>query len=355
MDIKKSLIYDAFEDNEGLLNFNQVKQLGLSYYTLNLMLANEEIYSDERGLYSLPNVYVDEWFGIQHRFPKGIFSLDSALWLHGLSLTVPFQPTLSFPYGTNTKKLKLNNILPIVLRTNYDKGIEQLERQPKQFISLYSRERTLAECLRPIYKMDIQLISIAFQMYFKDKKYNVLVITGDKYYEQFSKFNYSNVKIVPYMDNLINLMKDSDLIVSRAGASIISEITSIGMPSILVPSPYVSNNHQYKNALSLESAGAAVIVSEEAFSSSIVNEMFLPSIFGLTTVSTTVWKNLPSRPGFPLTFVTVKIKRMVSIGLPSTFLINGLMSILYLTLISVEPILKVRIASSFLKPFFSKK
>ena len=162
MDIKKSLIYDAFEDNEGLLNFNQVKQLGLSYYTLNLMLANEEIYSDERGLYSLPNVYVDEWFCIQHRFPKGIFSLDSALWLHGLSLTVPFQPTLSFPYGTNTKKLKLNNILPIVLRAHYDKGIEQLERQPKQFISLYSRERTLAECLRPIYKM-----------YFKDKKYNL--------------------------------------------------------------------------------------------------------------------------------------------------------------------------------------
>ena len=108
---------------------------------------------------------------------------------------------------------------------------------------------------------------------FKDKKYNVLVITGDKYYEQFSKFNYSNVKIVPYMDNLINLMKDSDLIVSRAGASIISEITSIGIPSILVPSPYVSNNHQYKNALSLEAAGAAVIVSEEAFSSSIVNKI----------------------------------------------------------------------------------
>ena len=173
MDIKKRLIYDAFEDNDGLLNFNQVKQLGLSYYTLNLMLANAEIYSDERGLYSLPNVYVDEWFGIQHRFPKGIFSLDSSLWLHGLSLTVPFRPTLSFPYGTNTKNIKQNNILPIVLRSYYDIGIEQLERQPKQSIFVYSRERTLAECLRPIYKMDIQLISTAFQIYFKNGQYNL--------------------------------------------------------------------------------------------------------------------------------------------------------------------------------------
>lgn len=173
LDIKKRLIYDAFEDNDGLLNFNQVKQLGLSYYTLNLMLANAEIYSDERGLYSLPNVYVDEWFGIQYRFPKGIFSLDSALWLHGLSLTVPFRPTLSFPYGTNTKNIKQNNILPIVLRSYYDIGIEQLERQPKQSIFVYSRERTLAECLRPIYKMDIQLISTAFQIYFKSNQHHL--------------------------------------------------------------------------------------------------------------------------------------------------------------------------------------
>lgn len=173
LDIKKRLIYDAFEDNDGLLNFNQVKQLGLSYYTLNLMLANAEIYSDERGLYSLPSFYVDEWFSIQHRFPKGIFSLDSALWLHGLSLTVPFQPTLSFPYGTNTKNIKQNNILPIVLRSYYDIGIEQLERQPKQSIFVYSRERTLAECLRPIYKMDIQLISTAFQIYFKSGQHNL--------------------------------------------------------------------------------------------------------------------------------------------------------------------------------------
>ena len=173
MDIKKRLIYDAFEDNDGLLNFNQVKQLGLSYYTLNLMLANAEIYSDERGLYSLPNVYVDEWFGIQHRFPKGIFSLDSALWLQGLSLTVPFRPTLTFPYGTNTKNIKQNNILPIVLRSYYDIGIEQLERQPKQSIFVYSRERTLAECLRPIYKMDIQLISTAFQIYFKSNQHHL--------------------------------------------------------------------------------------------------------------------------------------------------------------------------------------
>ena len=61
-------------------------------------------------------------------------------------------------------------------------------------------------------------------------------------------------------------MKDTDLMVSRAGASTISEITGIGLPSILVPSPYVTHNHQYMNAKELEVAGACQILEEKDFS-----------------------------------------------------------------------------------------
>lgn len=102
---------------------------------------------------------------------------------------------------------------------------------------------------------------------FNNKNYQVLVITGKNYYDDYKNIDVSdNVKIVPFMDDLINLLKDSDLIVSRAGASTIAEITAIGLPAILVPSPYVTNNHQYKNAKELASAGACVIVSENEFS-----------------------------------------------------------------------------------------
>ena len=102
---------------------------------------------------------------------------------------------------------------------------------------------------------------------FKDKNYQVLIITGKKYYNDYKDINISdNVKIVPFMDDLICLLKDSDLIVSRAGASTIAEITAIGLPAILVPSPYVTNNHQYKNAKELEDKGACIIVSEDYFS-----------------------------------------------------------------------------------------
>ena len=99
------------------------------------------------------------------------------------------------------------------------------------------------------------------------KDYNVVIVTGKNYIDDYNDVDVpDNVKLVPYLDNFINILKDTDLIVSRAGASTIAEITAIGLPAILVPSPYVTHNHQYMNAKELEDAGACVIVSEEDFS-----------------------------------------------------------------------------------------
>ncbi len=102
---------------------------------------------------------------------------------------------------------------------------------------------------------------------FDQKPYQVVVITGKNYYQDYTDISVpSNVFILPYVEELIGLLKVSDLLVSRAGASIISEITAIGLPSILVPSPYVSENHQMKNALELAHIHAAEVIEEKDFS-----------------------------------------------------------------------------------------
>ena len=102
---------------------------------------------------------------------------------------------------------------------------------------------------------------------FKDKKYEVLLVTGERYFADYKNIDVpSNVKVVPFLKNFINVLKKTDLIVSRAGASTIAEVTAIGLPSILVPSPYVTNNHQFKNAQELEQAGASLILEEKDFS-----------------------------------------------------------------------------------------
>lgn len=106
---------------------------------------------------------------------------------------------------------------------------------------------------------------------FNMKTYQVIVITGKSYYSSFQEMNLpKNVAVVPFLENFIHLLKKTDLIISRAGASTIAEITAIGLPSILVPSPYVTNNHQYLNAKELEDAGAAKLITEEDFSMNTV-------------------------------------------------------------------------------------
>lgn len=111
--------------------------------------------------------------------------------------------------------------------------------------------------------------------------YEILYITGTPYYEEFKNQDLpKNVFIEPYVDNLSGLMKDMDLIVCRAGASSIAEITALGLPAIYIPSPYVANNHQYYNAMSVvkESAGEMILENElddktlEAKIDSILND-----------------------------------------------------------------------------------
>jgi UDP-N-acetylglucosamine--N-acetylmuramyl-(pentapeptide) pyrophosphoryl-undecaprenol N-acetylglucosamine transferase len=62
----------------------------------------------------------------------------------------------------------------------------------------------------------------------------------------------------------------SDIIISRCGASTLSEITALGKPSILIPYPYATDNHQEYNASALEKNGAAVVILERDLNEEIL-------------------------------------------------------------------------------------
>lgn len=98
---------------------------------------------------------------------------------------------------------------------------------------------------------------------FKNKDYEVLFISGKSSYDRVKAEKYpDNVKILPFYEGLTKIMKRTDLMVSRAGASTLSEIVALEVPSILIPSPFVANNHQYYNALDLVQKGAAEMIEE---------------------------------------------------------------------------------------------
>ena len=82
------------------------------------------------------------------------------------------------------------------------------------------------------------------------------------------------IEVREYIHDMPRLMAAADLILCRDGASTISELSYMGKPVVMVPSPNVTNNHQEKNARVLEHAGGAVVLLEGGFDAdSLLNEV----------------------------------------------------------------------------------
>jgi len=85
------------------------------------------------------------------------------------------------------------------------------------------------------------------------------------------------LRIVEFVDDMPAAYAASDLVVSRAGAMALSEITAVGLPSILIPYPYATGDHQTLNAKALEDPGAAIIIQEKEISDrleDVFNDLF---------------------------------------------------------------------------------
>lgn len=105
-----------------------------------------------------------------------------------------------------------------------------------------------------------------------------LVWQTGKFYDQqckeaLAKSGVKNVIQMPFISNMDMAYRAADLVISRAGASSISELQLLGKPSILVPSPNVAEDHQTKNALALANRDAAIMVTDAEAPEKLVDAM----------------------------------------------------------------------------------
>ncbi len=100
---------------------------------------------------------------------------------------------------------------------------------------------------------------------------------GKAYYEEARQISLpDNIRLYDFVSRMDLAYSTADLVVSRAGAGSISELTLLGMPTILVPSPNVAEDHQTKNAQALASRGAALIIKD-----SDAREQLIPTALAL--------------------------------------------------------------------------
>ncbi len=110
-----------------------------------------------------------------------------------------------------------------------------------------------------------------------NKNYQIMWAPGPKQCdivkEQINNFSkLEGVKIVPYIYNMEEVINACDLVIARSGAMTITEISIVGKPSIFIPLPNVSNNHQEYNAKVLQNVGAAEIIHNSDLTASSLNE-----------------------------------------------------------------------------------
>ncbi|MGB5288973.1 MAG: undecaprenyldiphospho-muramoylpentapeptide beta-N-acetylglucosaminyltransferase [Ignavibacteriaceae bacterium] len=99
--------------------------------------------------------------------------------------------------------------------------------------------------------------------------------TGKNYYEQFKKMNSDNVKVFDFVEDMNSAYSACDLLLARAGATTIAELLNLGIPSILVPSPNVAENHQYYNAKSLFDNEAAILIEDQKLGDELVHTVLV--------------------------------------------------------------------------------
>ena len=100
---------------------------------------------------------------------------------------------------------------------------------------------------------------------------------GKLYFEDYKKYNLPNVKVVDFIERMDFVYAAADVIISRAGASSVSELCIVGKPVIFIPSPNVAEDHQTKNAQAIVDAKGAILLKESELESqfSIVFEALL--------------------------------------------------------------------------------
>ena len=170
----EATIRQILKNNNGIVTTKHVTEAGIPRRCLSSMVESGTIYRLERGIYALPEVWEDEMFFIQYRFSKGIFSHETALYLHGMTDRTPISYTMTFPFGYNTGSVKKQGIIAKLSTVEtYDLGLITTSSPSGNPVKVYDIERTLCDIVKARHRADIQVINPAMKTYATSKNKDI--------------------------------------------------------------------------------------------------------------------------------------------------------------------------------------
>ena len=157
---------------DGTISTSQVTEAGLHRGILQEYVKSGEMYRFGRGLYVLSNVWEDDFYLLQRKYGRGIYSHDTALYLLGYSDRTPAKYTMTFLKSYNAPSLKEENLIIKHAVPESEFGQTQIESPSGKPIRIYDLERTLCDILRGS-GSDVQIVGEAMKRYAASKDKNI--------------------------------------------------------------------------------------------------------------------------------------------------------------------------------------
>lgn len=171
-------ILEILKKNNGVITTSEVTASGISRGSLKHLVDTGVLERASRGVYQLADVWDDEMYHLQVRYKKGIFSGETALYLHDLTDRTPSRFQMTFPNGYNLTNVKKENIrCNRVIKKLYDMGVQEIKTPAGNLVRTYNMERTLCDILRTQSNTDIQIVSDAFKRYARRNDKNIPLLS----------------------------------------------------------------------------------------------------------------------------------------------------------------------------------
>ncbi len=137
---------------------------------LQMMVAEGKLERVDRGVYVSTNSIEDEMFSMQAKYPKLIYSHETALYLHGLSDRTPFEYTASVPSGYKVVGSVADRFKIYYIKKEFHElGVETVKSSHGNPIRTYNVERTICDLIRSRSRIDIQILNDALKRFVKLK------------------------------------------------------------------------------------------------------------------------------------------------------------------------------------------
>lgn len=175
---KSQAILNLAKQNNGVITTSMVVEAGFSRGSLKYLADQGRLERASRGVYTLPEAWEDEFVNLQSRYKRGIFSLDTSLFLCDLTDRTPMRFHMTFPGTYNLSGPKSSGIICSGSKEPlYSLGIESLITPGGNTVKAYGAERTLCDILKPRNRTDIQIVTNAFKVYASGKEKNIPLLS----------------------------------------------------------------------------------------------------------------------------------------------------------------------------------